>query len=105
MNKIAHIEGPAKAGRHVRNEEGQWSAVLGRDRAFDGQFVYAVRSTGVYCRPSCPSRRPHRDRVEFFDRAAEARAAGFRPCRRCRPDEDATTDPWVDKIRRACVYL
>jgi AraC family transcriptional regulator, regulatory protein of adaptative response / methylated-DNA-[protein]-cysteine methyltransferase len=83
----------------------RWDAVLARDRELDGSFVYAVRSTGVYCRPSCPSRRPRRDRVVFFDRGDEARAAGFRACRRCRPDEDAAGDPWIDKIRRACAYL
>jgi AraC family transcriptional regulator of adaptative response/methylated-DNA-[protein]-cysteine methyltransferase len=83
----------------------RWDAVLARDRELDGSFVYAVRSTGVYCRPSCPSRRPRRDRVVFFDRGDEARAAGFRPCRRCRPDERAVEDPWIDKIRRACAYL
>ena len=83
----------------------RWDAVVTRDRESDGAFVYAVRSTGVYCRPTCPSRRPRRDRVEFFDRADEARAAGFRACRRCHPDESAAPDPWVDKIRRACVYL
>ena len=83
----------------------RWDAVLARDRELDGSFVYAVRSTGVYCRPSCPSRRPRRDRVVFFDRGDEARAAGFRACRRCRPDERAAEDPWIDKIRRACEYL
>lgn len=83
----------------------RWGAVLARDRESDGSFVYAVRSTGVYCRPSCPSRKPRRDRVVFFDRGDEARAAGFRACRRCRPDERAGEDPWIDKIRRACAYL
>ena len=83
----------------------RWDAVVARDRESDGAFVYAVRSTGVYCRPSCPSRRPRPDRVEFFDRAADARAAGFRACRRCRPDEPVAADPWIDKVRRACVYL
>src|SRR5205085_9259534 len=62
--------------------------------------------TGVYCRPSCPSRRPRRDRVAFFDAPAAARNAGFRACKRCKPDAVvAAVDPWVEKIRRACVYL
>src|SRR5438270_12133913 len=82
-----------------------WVAVMARDRAADGAFVYAVRSPGVYCRPSCPSRRPHRDRVAFFDAPADARTAGFRACKRCRPDDSLVIDPWVDKIQRACVYL
>jgi AraC family transcriptional regulator of adaptative response/methylated-DNA-[protein]-cysteine methyltransferase len=88
------------------NADAQWSAVVGHDRTADGLFVYAVRSTGIYCRPSCPSRRPARDRVVFFATPAAAREAGFRACKRCRPDATvAAVDPWVDKISRACVYL
>ena len=82
-----------------------WRAVVARDKRADGRFVYAVRSTGIYCRPSCPSRKPHRDRVEFFETPADAEQAGYRACRRCRPLESASPDPWIDKIRRACVYL
>ena len=96
---------PAEAG-HYLNAEAQWEAVVRHDRTTDGLFVYAVRSTGVYCRPSCPSRRPRRDRVAFFDAPAAARDAGFRACKRCKPDAVvAAVDPWVEKIRRACVYL
>ena len=83
----------------------RWDAVVARDRAAAGTFVYAVRSTGVYCRPGCASRRPRRDRVDFFDTPADAERAGFRPCRRCRPREAAASDPWIERIRRACVYL
>jgi len=82
----------------------RWTAVRERDREADGRFVYAVRSTGVYCRPSCPSRRPTRSAVDFFAGGTEARAAGYRACKRCRPDEPAA-DQWIDRIRRACVYL
>ncbi len=82
-----------------------WNSVVARDRHADGAFVYAVASTGVYCRPSCPSRRPLRANVAFFDTTDAARRAGYRACRRCRPDETAPADPWIDKIRRACVYL
>jgi AraC family transcriptional regulator of adaptative response/methylated-DNA-[protein]-cysteine methyltransferase len=64
----------------------RWTAVAARDSRADGTFVYAVRSTGIYCRPSCPSRRPRRDRVEYFPDSAAAGAAGFRACRRCDPD-------------------
>jgi AraC family transcriptional regulator of adaptative response/methylated-DNA-[protein]-cysteine methyltransferase len=60
-----------------------WQAVLAHDGSFDGSFVYAVRSTGVYCRPSCPSRRPRREQVVFYPRADAAERAGFRACRRC----------------------
>jgi len=87
------------------DESTKWQAVLDRDAGADGRFVYAVSSTGVYCRPSCASRRPRRDRVEFFDTTDAARHAGFRACRRCHPDAGHTPDPWIEKIRRACVYL
>lgn len=66
-------------------EAAQYQAVLARDAQADGAFVYAVRSTGIYCRPSCPSRKPGPDRTEFFTTPADAERAGFRPCRRCRP--------------------
>jgi AraC family transcriptional regulator of adaptative response/methylated-DNA-[protein]-cysteine methyltransferase len=66
-------------------DEERWTAVLDRDSSQDGQFVYAVASTGVYCRPSCPSRRPARARVSFFVTPDHAEAAGYRACRRCDP--------------------
>jgi len=64
----------------------RWDAVSTRDAAADGAFYYGVRSTGVYCRPSCPSRRPSRDNAVFFETPEDAKQAGFRPCKRCRPD-------------------
>lgn len=64
-----------------------WQAFERRDRAFDGRLIGAVTSTGIYCKPSCPARRPRRENVEFFADAAGARAAGYRPCLRCKPDE------------------
>lgn len=63
----------------------RWQAVVSRDRRADGSFVYAVSSTGIYCRPSCPSRKPRRDRTRFFISPVQAEEAGYRPCRRCRP--------------------
>ena len=83
----------------------RWKALASRDTAADGTFVYAVTSTGVYCRPSCPSRRPRADRVRFFDTTAEARQAGFRACKRCRPDMVGFTQPGIEAVRRASVYL
>src|ERR1700679_3954745 len=62
-----------------------WQQVLARDACADGQFVYAVKSTGIYCRPTCPSRRPERKNVSFFPNTATAEAAGFRACLRCEP--------------------
>ncbi len=64
-----------------------WEAVLSRDSSFDDAFVYAVRSTGIYCRPTCPSRRPREAQVQFFNTPKDARAAGFNACRRCHPDK------------------
>ncbi len=66
-----------------------WRAIVARDARYDGRFVYGVTSTGIFCRPSCPSRRPRRDRVRVFADAPAARTAGFRPCKRCRPASDA----------------
>ena len=83
----------------------RWKALASRDHAADGTFVYAVTSTGIYCRPSCPSRRPRADRVRFFDTTVEAKQAGFRACKRCRPDTVGFTAPGIDAVRRASVYL
>ncbi len=64
-----------------------WAAFMRRDRAWDGRVIGAVKTTGIYCKPSCPARRPKRENVQFFASAEEARVAGFRPCLRCTPDE------------------
>ena len=64
-----------------------WAAFMRRDRAWDGRVIGAVKTTGIYCKPSCPAKRPKRDNVEFFATGEEARAAGYRACMRCRPDE------------------
>ena len=83
-------------------DDAYWRATLARDRAADGKFVYAVRSTRIYCRPSCPSRRPARRQVAFFPTSAAAERAGFRPCRRCRPQEPAGADARVALVTRVC---
>jgi AraC family transcriptional regulator of adaptative response/methylated-DNA-[protein]-cysteine methyltransferase len=82
-----------------------WQAVLSHDRSRDGQFVYAVRSTGIYCRPSCPSRRPRQEQVSFFAAPAEAEQAGFRACRRCQPDKLTPDDPGRAIVEQICRYL
>ncbi|KQP61746.1 bifunctional DNA-binding transcriptional regulator/O6-methylguanine-DNA methyltransferase Ada [Methylobacterium sp. Leaf108] len=86
----------------IGQDTARWQALLARDAAADGTFVYGVRSTGVFCRPSCPARRPRRDRVSFHADAAEARAAGFRPCLRCRPDGESLTERHAVAVTRAC---
>lgn len=86
-------------------EEQCWQAVLSRDARSDGTFVYAVRSTGIYCNPSCPSRKPRREQVAFFALPQAAEQAGFRPCRRCSPHETAAGEPHVLLVQRACAYI
>lgn len=83
----------------------QWQAVLARDRRCDGRFVYAVRSTGIYCRPSCASRRPRRTQVSFFPIPEAAEREGFRACLRCRPRQPGAADPAVTLVRDACRAL
>src|SRR5688572_10012414 len=83
----------------------RWQAVMARDRRFDGAFVYAVRSTGIYCRPSCASRRPRRPQVTFFPIPEAAERAGFRACRRCHPADATAGDPAVTLVRAACRAL
>jgi len=79
----------------------RWHAVLARDRRFDGAFVYAVRSTGIYCRPSCASRRPRRTQVTFYPIPEAAEREGYRACRRCHPADAPGTDPAVTLVRDA----
>ena len=86
------------------NEDHAWEAVLNRDRRGDGRFVYAVSSTRVYCRPSCPSRRPTRTHVMFFDSPQLAESAGYRACLRCRPQSSAGSEA-EERVERARRYL
>jgi AraC family transcriptional regulator of adaptative response/methylated-DNA-[protein]-cysteine methyltransferase len=79
----------------------RWQAVLAKDRRFDGAFVYAVRSTGIYCRPSCASRRPRRTQVTFFPIPEAAEREGYRACRRCHPADAPGYDPTVGLVREA----
>ena len=78
----------------------KWNAVISNDPSYDGRFFYGVRSTGIFCRPSCVSRVPNRENVVFFDCREDAERAGFRPCKRCRPDL-ASFDPAAELADRA----
>ena len=82
-----------------------WSAVVAHDATQDGRFFYSVRTTGVYCRPGCASRQPRRENVAFYENAEAAEAAGFRPCKRCRPNEASSADRHVAAIGRACALI
>src|SRR4051794_19907336 len=82
---LRNSEGWGMETERMINEDQYWQAVLDRDPYAVGAFVYGVRSTGVYCHPTCPSRRPGRGQVVFFATPAAAEEGGFRPCKRCRP--------------------
>ena len=85
------------------NSNQQWQAVVDRDRTQDGKFVFAVSSTGVYCRPSCAARRPRRENVAFFGKPEEAEKAGYRACLRCRPK--AAGNAQSNKVKAMCRYI
>lgn len=89
----------------IDTQDAFWQAVQTKDARYDGSFVFAVKSTGIYCRPSCPSRLPKRDGVSFFHHPEAAEKAGFRACRRCRPNEALKVDPKVELVERVCRFL
>ncbi|GJE61316.1 bifunctional DNA-binding transcriptional regulator/O6-methylguanine-DNA methyltransferase Ada [Methylobacterium trifolii] len=99
---IAEPETLMPARETAGRDAARRAAVAARDARADGRFVYAVRTTGVYCRPSCPSRAALPENVSFHDTCAAAEAAGFRPCRRCRPDEPALAHRHAASVARAC---
>lgn len=82
-----------------------WQAVLTRDARRDGTFFMGVKSTGIYCRPSCPARRPRRENVVFFRRPEQAERAGFRPCLRCRPRSAENQNSQSALARQVCRYI
>ena len=93
------IKTKVEAGAPPVNEAMAWESVLRRDASADDRFLYAVTTTGIYCRPSCPSRRPKRDNVAFFSSAAAAEDAGFRACQRCRPNRAKAPHRAVERAR------
>lgn len=94
----------SEENRAFPNVEEALAAVARRDRRFDGAFVYAVATTGIYCRPSCPARRPHRKNVTFYPSPLDAEEAGYRPCHRCRPDDPNGT-PAEQAVEKARTYI
>ena len=103
-HELSTIAMPHNAELENESGEARWSAVTARDAARDGEFVFAVSSTGIYCRPSCPSRRARRENVSFFDRPEQAERAGYRACLRCRP-KSASGDPQLDAIKAICRHI
>jgi AraC family transcriptional regulator of adaptative response/methylated-DNA-[protein]-cysteine methyltransferase len=97
---------PTKPGADNRTSytsaSSRWTAVVTRDPRADGIFYYSVKTTGVYCRPSCPSRQAKRENVQFHESCAEAERAGFRPCRRCLPNSPKPADQYAAVITTAC---
>jgi len=91
--------------KKVRNDEQRWQAVTNRNANADGTFVYAVRTTGVYCRPSCAARRAQQKNVEFYPTPADAERAGFRPCKRCRPKDASPANLHAKAITKACKLI
>src|SRR5204862_2134297 len=80
----------------------RWAAVVGRDRRADGVFYYSVRTTGVYCRPSCAARLAKRDNIRFFRTVEQAERAGYRACKRCKPKDGPLAQQHRDAVARAC---
>jgi AraC family transcriptional regulator of adaptative response/methylated-DNA-[protein]-cysteine methyltransferase len=102
MLQMENRAGMGKRSKRRPNARSLWRAVETRDRGADGAFVYAVRSTGIYCRPSCPSRKPRRQQVIYFRLPAAAEQHGFRPCRRCHPRTVRLRDPRVETVAHLC---
>jgi AraC family transcriptional regulator of adaptative response/methylated-DNA-[protein]-cysteine methyltransferase len=97
---MGRSKSPTSAQR--TEQDPRWAAVLARDPAADGQFVYAVRTTGIYCRPSSVSRLPRPENVLFFDNAAAAQAAGYRPSKRAATDQTHLAEQYAARVERAC---
>jgi AraC family transcriptional regulator, regulatory protein of adaptative response / methylated-DNA-[protein]-cysteine methyltransferase len=95
---LRHDRSLAVNDAHAITDEEAWTAFDRRDRSWDGRVIGGVRTTGIYCRPSCPARRPRRENVEFFRDGAAARAAGYRACLRCLPDEVNREEAALGKV-------
>ncbi len=102
QNSMAQSTKLRKDANHSR--DARWQAVVNRDASRDGTFVFAVASTGVYCRPSCPSRHPRRENVSFFGKPDDAEKAGYRACLRCRP-RTTGGNPQTETVKAVCRYI
>src|SRR5512141_2466743 len=95
---------PLQPQSYRPEDDARWQAVLARDAARDGEFVFAVASTRVYCRPSCAARRPRRENVQFFPIPEAAERAGYRACLRCRP-RSLNGNAELKMVRAICRYI
>jgi AraC family transcriptional regulator of adaptative response/methylated-DNA-[protein]-cysteine methyltransferase len=95
---IAQPDEPLSLAR----DDARWAAIMARDATHDGKFYFSVATTGIYCRPSCPARRPKRLHVRFHATAEDAERAGFRPCKRCKPDQPSLFALYAEKVAKAC---
>jgi AraC family transcriptional regulator, regulatory protein of adaptative response / methylated-DNA-[protein]-cysteine methyltransferase len=102
MKTLTRTTDKPRRNKSGTSDTARWTAVLARDANCDHDFYYAVTSTGIYCRPSCPARRPKRENVRFFATAAEAEAHGFRACARCKPEQAACAQVQAAKVAQAC---
>ena len=103
-NLLANAKSDGVHSDGVNSDDDRWSAVVARDSGKDGEFVFAVASTGVFCRPSCPARRPRRENVTFFPGPEQAEKAGFRACLRCRP-KSISGNAQSDTAKAICRYI
>lgn len=99
MQSLARAIFPTRMKSNELDDSTAWESVLHRDPSADARFLYGVTTTGIYCRPSCPSRRPKRDNVAFFSSAEAAERAGFRACQRCRPNRAKAPNRAVERAR------
>ncbi len=95
VTKTADLETPAE-------RDPRWARVVARDRSAEGRFFYSVATTGVYCRPSCAARRANPKNVRFHPTIADAEAAGFRPCKRCKPDQPSLDEQYAAMVAELC---
>src|SRR3954451_16882524 len=91
--------------RTTTERDSRWASVAARDRAADGKFFYSVRTTGVYCRPSCAARLARPEHVRFHATCTDAERAGFRPCKRCRPNQPVRSEQHAARVTEACRFI
>jgi AraC family transcriptional regulator of adaptative response/methylated-DNA-[protein]-cysteine methyltransferase len=101
-NRLAKMKQPNARRLAMRDVDRLYAAVAARDKSMDGRFVYSVATTGIYCRPSCPSRPARRENMAFHASCAAAEAAGFRPCKRCKPDAPSLDTEHARRVAEAC---